>query len=306
MSSVSNATAAFYERSLGQMGALRQSLERLQTQISTGVRIERGSQDPAAASRLRTLARTQRLNEVQEDNADKLARDLTEAGNQVLGIANLLTRARELAIRAANDTTGERGRAAIAEEIALLERELFDRANAATLTGEPLFAGTAAGPAFLRNPDGSVTYAGNGETGLVSVAPGTDMERGLTGAQVFQFAVNGAPTDTFEVLANLAAALQPGQPNAAAAAAAAIEGLDQAIDTNTRNQTVLGTRLAWVEVIQDQQQTRALGVAERQSDLGDTDLGEAIARLQQTLTALEASQASFTRVANLTLFNALR
>ncbi|MEM1197527.1 MAG: flagellar biosynthesis protein FlgL [Pseudomonadota bacterium] len=305
MSFVSNATGAFYERSLTQMSDLRASLERLQTQIATGVRLSRGSDDPAAASRLRTLARTERLSEVQEDNADKLARDLDEAGDEALGVANLLSRARELAIQAANDTTGESGRAAIAEEIALLEEELFDRANAQTLTGEPLFAGTAAGPAFVREPDGSVTYNGNSELAEVPVAPGTELERGVTGAQLFQFELNGTQTSAFAVLSTLSAALQPGVPDPTSAAQAAVDGIDAAIDTTTRNQTILGTRLAWVEVIQDDQVDRALSVAERQSDLGDTDISDAIVRLQQTQVALEASQASFTRVANLTLFNAL-
>ncbi len=306
MSFVSNATGAFYERSLGQLSELRGSLEGLQTQISTGTRISRGSEDPAAASRLRTLARTERLSEVQEDNADKLARDLGEAGDEALGVANLLARARELAILAANDPTGESGRAAIAEELIQLEEELFDRANANTLTGEPLFAGTAGGPAFVRAPDGTVSYNGNTDIASVPVAPGTDLERGITGAQLFEFDVNGAPTSAFEVLANLTAALQPGAPDPAGASRAALDGLDVAIDTTTRNQTVLGTRLAWVEVIQDNQADRALTVAQQQSELGDTDLGDAVARLQQTLAALEASQLSFTRVANLTLFNALR
>jgi len=305
MSFISNSTGAFYERSLAQMGSLRGSLERLQTQISTGQRLTRGSEDPAAASRLRTFARTQRLSEVQADNADKLARDLTEAGDEIAGAANLLSRARELAIRAANDTTGENGRAAIAEELAQLELELFDRANAQTLTGEPLFAGTAAGPAFVRAADGTVSYNGNSDIASVPVAAGTELERGVTGAQVFEFDLNGTPTNAFAVLAGLSAALSGGSPDPVAAAKAAIEGLDAAIDTTTRNQTVLGTRLAWVEVIQDNQADRALTIAEQQSDLGDTDLGEAIARLQQTLTALEASQSSFTRVSNLTLFNAL-
>ena len=305
MTSISNATGAFYDRSLAQMGALRESLEGLQNQIATGTRLTRGSEDPAAASRLRTLARTQRLAEVYDDNADKLARDLDEAGDEVLGVANLLSRARELAIRAANDTTGENGRAAIAEEVAQLELELFDRANAQTLTGEPLFAGTAAGPAFVRASDGTVTYSGNNEVPAISVAPGSDLERGVTGAQIFEFDVGGSPTNAFAVLADLSAALQPGNADPAAAARAAIDGLDAALDSTTRSQTVLGTRLAWVEVIQDNQTQRSLNLAEQQSDLGDTDLGEAIARLQQTLTALEASQSSFTRVANLSLFDAI-
>ena len=306
MSFVSNATGAFYERSLGQLSELRGSLEGLQNQISTGVRISRGSEDPAAASRLRTLARTERLSEVQADNADKLARDLEEASDSVSAVANLLSRARELAILAANDPTGANGRAAIAEELSQLEEELFDRANARTLTGEPQFAGTAAGPAFIRAADGTVSYNGNTDLATVSIAPGTALERGITGDQIFQFDVNGTPSSAFAVLSNLSAALQPGTTDPAAAARAAIDGLDAAIESSTRSQTVIGTRLAWVEVVQDNQTDRALTVAEQQSELGDTDLGEAVARLQQTLAALEASQLSFTRVANLTLFSALR
>lgn len=305
MTFVTVSTGAFYERSLGQMTDLRGSLEELQTQIATGEKLTRGSQDPAAASRLRTLARTQRLNEVQSDNASKLARDLDEAGDEVQGVVNLLSRARELAIRAANDTTGENGRLAIAEELAQLEQELFDRANANTLTGEPLFAGTAPGPAFTRAPDGTVSYTGNSDIAEIPVAPGTDLERGLPGNQIFEFDLNGSPTSAFAVLSTLTAALQPGVVDPASAAQAAIDGLDAALESSTRSQTVLGTRLAWVEVIQDNQAERSITIAGQQSELGDTNLGEAIARLQQVQTALEASQLSFSRLANLSLFDAI-
>ena len=54
---VSNSTGAFFERSLTQMGNLRNSLESLQTQIASGVRIERGSDDPIGAARLRAPMR---------------------------------------------------------------------------------------------------------------------------------------------------------------------------------------------------------------------------------------------------------
>jgi len=42
---------------------------------------------------------------------------------------------------------------------------------------------------------------------------------------------------------------------------------------------------------------------QEQSQLGDVDLAEAITQLQQTLTTLEASQASFARVSSLSLFD---
>jgi flagellar hook-associated protein 3 FlgL len=64
--------------------------------------------------------------------------------------------------------------------------------------------------------------------------------------------------------------------------------------------------MAWVEQVQQQQAERRVALAERRSRVGDTDIAEAIARLQQSLTALEATQAAFARVSELTLFAALR
>ena len=58
-------------------------------------------------------------------------------------------------------------------------------------------------------------------------------------------------------------------------------------------------------MVEQNQIERTVAIAEERSEVGDTDIGEAIARLQQTLTALEATQTTFTRVSSLTLFNAL-
>jgi flagellar hook-associated protein 3 FlgL len=91
-----------------------------------------------------------------------------------------------------------------------------------------------------------------------------------------------------------------------AAANAAIEGIDAALDTANRATTIIGTRMAWTEQVQQQQGERNIALAERRSRLGDTDIADAVARLQQTLTALEASQSAFARVSSLTLFDALR
>jgi flagellar hook-associated protein 3 FlgL len=302
---VTRSTQAFYERSLEQMGGLREQLETQQTRIATGQRLTRGSDDPAAASRLRALLRSERLGEVQAENATKLEQDLTVGADEIGRVAELLTRARELAVQAASDTQGAKARAVIAEEIEQINEELFARANALTLTGEPLFAGTAGGPAYTIAADGTVSYAGNLENGTVPAGPGIEVARGVAGPQVFEFQLNGAPSSAFAVLADLASALRETGGDPAAGARAAIAGLDEALDTATRSQTVLGTRIAWVEVLQQNEADRAIELAEQRSEVGDTDIAEAIARLQQILTALEASQAAFARVSSLTLFNAL-
>ena len=283
---VSNSTGAFYGRSLTQLSNLRSSLEALQTQIASGVRIERGSDDPTGAARLRAITRLQERGSIEAENTARLGQDLTESADAIGSVVEILQRARELAIAAGSDTLGVDGRAAIAEELEQMSEELFARANSRSITGAPLFAGTSGNAAYTRNTAGVVSYNGNGQVGTVSVAPGIDIDRGLTGPAVFEFNLAGAP--------------DPAQ-----AARDAIAGLDSGLDNANRSQTVIGTRLAWVESIQQDQQTRAVNIAEKRSEIGDTDVADTIVRLQQTLTALEASQASFTRVSSLTLFDVI-
>jgi flagellar hook-associated protein 3 FlgL len=306
MGSVTNSPGSFFNRSLAQMAELRSGIERTRSQIATGRRIERGSDDPAAAAQLRAVARRETLATVEGDNAARLGQDLAAGAEEVEAVSALLQRARELAVQAANTPLGPDGRRTIAFELEQLTEELFTRANAVSLTGEPLFAGLSSGAAFTRDAAGNVTYAGTPDSGAVPVAPGTAIERGLPGSEVFEFELNGAPTSAFAVLGGLAAALQGGAADPVAAAGAAIEGIDAALDTTNRAVTILGTRMAWTEQVEAQQADRRVALAERRSRVGDTDIADAILRLQQSLTALEASQSAFARVSSLTLFDALR
>ena len=50
-------TSAFFERSVMDLTALRKQAEETQAEMSTGERLQRSSDDPVAASRLRQLAR---------------------------------------------------------------------------------------------------------------------------------------------------------------------------------------------------------------------------------------------------------
>jgi flagellar hook-associated protein 3 FlgL len=306
MTSITNSAGSFFNRSLSQMADLRSGIERTRAQIATGRRIERGSQDPAAAAQLRSVARREALAKVEGDNAARLGQDLGAASNELEGVTQLLQRARELAMAAANTPAGAQGRQAIAFELEQLREQLFSRANAASLTGEPLFAGQSSGLAFARDAAGVVTYAGTPTSGAVPVASGAAIERGLPGNEVFEFDLNGSPSSAFAVLASLTSALQGGAADPVAAANASIAGIDAALDTVARAQTIFGTRMAWVEQVQEQQGERNLALAERRSRVGDTDVADAVARLQQSLTALEATQAAFARVSSLTLFDALR
>ncbi len=305
MRSVLNSTAAFYQRSLGEMTRLRADSENLQRQISTGERLSRASDDPAAAARLRTLDRTEQIAAVDRENAQLLSNDLQLAANEMELIANDLIRARELAQLAATGTISDEQRTLIAQELDSLSQSILASANATGTRGEPLFAGENSDAAYAVAADGSVVYVGTASSGDLSLGQGQTVPRGLTGPQFLQFDVGAGTTDAFAVLAALSTALQGSAGDPATAANTAIASLENALESLTKGQTINGARLAWVDSIQGRQLVQSETRAAETNDLGGTDLATAITELQLTLTALEATQASFARVSSLSLFDSI-
>lgn len=300
-----NSTSSFFERSLSQMTALRGSAERAQRQISTGQRLERGSDDPLAASRLRMLERDDRLAQVSKENATSASLDLENASATVNEMSLFLIRARELAVQAGNDINNSEGFEAIATELDNIRSSLFDLANYTDGSGNPLFGGRSPAPAFVQDAAGAVTYVGSTAIDSVEIGLGVNVERGVTGPNVVEFDDGGTATNVFAFLGQLAADLRGAASDPAAAARDALAGFESAIETTSRTQTVLGARLAWIDTVQFGAIARDETRAQQQAELGDVDLAEAITQLQQTLTVLEASQASFTRLSSLSLFNQL-
>ncbi len=305
MTILTKGTAAFYDRSSAQMAGLRRESERLQQQIATSERLEVSSDDPVAASRLRNLSRQDRLAAVDGANARRAGNGLRDADAALAGMANDLIRARELAVQAANGTLSPAQRALIGEELSQLHSSLLAGANARGSDGRMLFAGQADGPAYTVDAAGNAAYTGTAGAGEITLGEGISVTRGVTGRQVFGFTDAGAVTDTLSFVKGLADALKGAAADPAAAARAALGGFDGALDSLTRAQTVIGVRAAWVETVQDHQTVTSQSRAEEATDIGGVDLASTITQLQQMLTVLEASQASFVRIGQISLFNTI-
>ena len=110
-------TGAFYERSATQIGALRARAENLQKQIGTGERLEKSSDDPVAAARLRMLDREERISKVDTRNSEAAENNLKFTDQALSQMTVMISRARELALHAANATTSDEQRASIATEL---------------------------------------------------------------------------------------------------------------------------------------------------------------------------------------------
>lgn len=298
-------TGAFFERATRQIGTLRERANKLQDQIGSGERLSRSSDDPVAAARLRTLARRERLAEVDQRNADRAMGDLQLTDKALESLAEITIRARELAMQAANETLGVEQRQMLRAEIDGLRESVLLVANSRNGAGQALFGGQAAGLAY-EDTGAGITYVGTDTAESVGIGDGQSVTRSLTGPEVLTFDFEGTPTDVFAVLATLSAALQDPLADAASAGRLAMAQLDSGLDQVTTAQTIVGARMGWIEIIDERRLASGELVAEERSEIGGADLATTMTRLQEILTVLEASQASFVRLANLSLFNSLR
>ncbi len=297
-------TSAFYERATRQVGTLRAEAEKLQEQMGTGERLSRSSDDPVAAARLRTLARGERLAQIDQRSSDLASTDLKMTDDALGSLATLVIRAKELATKAATETLSAEQRAAIGGEVESLRQAVLQIANSRNSAGHALFGGQAAGAAYQES-GGAVAYVGTAAKDAVDLGDGQSVVPSLTGPEVFTFEAGGVPTDLFAVLGDLATALKGGG-DPTGPTGVALDGLAAGLGQITTAQTVVGARLGWIEVMDERRVANSELVADEQKAIGGADLAVTMTRLQEVTTVLEASQASFVRLAGLSLFDMMR
>jgi len=298
-------TGAFFERATRQIGSLRERANELQNQIGSGERLSRSSDDPVASARLRTLARRERLSEVDQRSSDRAMDDLQLTDKALGSLADLTLRAKELAMQAGNGSLGAEQRQLLRAEIDGLRESVLLVANSRNGAGQALFGGEAAGLAYEDSGSG-VAYVGTATAESVGIGDGQTVTRALTGPEVFGFESDGATTDLFAVLGTLSLALQDPLADHAAAGQQAMRGIDAGLEKVTTAQTIVGSRMGWIETIDERRQMTGELVADERAAIGGADLATTMTRLQEVLTVLEASQASFVRLAGLSLFDQLR
>ncbi|MBV1916952.1 MAG: flagellar biosynthesis protein FlgL [Sphingomonadaceae bacterium] len=306
MTITNNSTSAFYGRSMQDIGTLRKQAERLQEQVGSSERLSRSSDDPVAASRLRGLMRAEDMSEINLDNANRAESDLTLADAALSSFADYVIRARQLAVQAGNDTLTDAQRAGIGIEMSQIHGNLVSLANSRDSAGHSLFGGETAGDAYTLDGGGNAVYLGTALPGELALGEGQNVTRGLTGPQFLNYNVGGTPVDLLAEIKALGESLQGAVPDPAAAARDALPNLTAGIDSITTGQTVVGSRLAWIDLTVEQQIELGELRSNEVIDIGATDIASTIAQLQQLMVVLEASQASFVRLSGLSLFEMLR
>ena len=280
---------------------LQRDISRLREQISSGKRINRPSDDPssfATAERMKTLGN--QLARREESIAS--ARTFVDRTQQELdGLADLFTKAREDGVRAADDTRSADDRAAIANELRSIKGEVVDRMNS-TQDGEYIFAGNRTDTQPF-GADGSANDAApiNGSLDALDgdrtrpIGKNQDLTVNVDGKALAQYDTDGGDPKTITgALDNLIKAVDPADnsppsgppdPDISTALGEVEDALDHVISKGSEAGAI-GRRLS---TAQEQVEAASLEANERRSDAEDTDLATAISELQQRQTQLQAA-----------------
>lgn len=295
------ATSQLYDRPLSMMTRLTAQADAAQTSISTQKKYTSPSDNAGAYLQLQGLKRAGADDGAYAANV-KLAQGLLEHTDSILEqIETQLQRAQELTTQAATGTLTDANRAAIATELDSIRDELFALANTKDVRGTPLFGGATGDAAYTRGADGTVSFAGTGQPSPIPVGEGDTVQASVPGPQLFGSGAN----DMFAMIGNLSAALKAGG-DISAATGSALTAVKTRLDDVATGRASAGARAARLDLDIDRLADTAITREAARAGIEDTDIASAVTELQKTLTVLQATQASFTKLTALSLFDYLR
>jgi flagellar hook-associated protein 3 FlgL len=302
-------TSQFYATGASQLGKLSAQADTLNTQIATGKKITAPSQDVVAYNRLSAIKQANADNTAYTSNISLAKSLLQQSDTTLTAVTSQLQRAAELTTQAANGTLNDANRKAIATELQSIRDDLVNLAGTTDARGQPLFAAATGKGAVTQAADGTVTFDGTGEVPAIPVGDGTDVRATDSAQRVFGGISDGkgGTTDIFAVLSTYISALNAGgTATASAASGTAATAIQSALNQVSDVQGSVGARAARLDIVSSQA-TDAAGAREvDRTALEDTDISTAIVDLQKTMTILQATQASFTKLGQLSLFDYLK
>lgn len=300
-----------YETAISQLQKRQAALTDAQERLTSGKRVMRASDDPAAAAVAeRALAAQQRSDaQLRALGASRNAMQLSEAA---LGDAGeLIAQARELLVAAGNGSYTDRDRASLAEAIRGLRNDLLSVANRQDGAGRYLFGGQGANSAPLVDGPGGVGYTGT--EGQLVAAGGTATPLSIDGRSAWlqgeDPASPGTPVSLFDAMDRVVAELStPGRPasDIAATVSRGLGEFDIAADQLASWRSRAGEALNRIEGLEQRVRQARLDAQTERSEAEDLDLLAAISDFQNRQTGYDAALKTYSIVQRLSLFEYIR
>ena len=199
-------TTQIYGQGLKAFGEQQAKLAKLQQQISTGQRLTKPSDDPAASARVLELEQIVAINEQYQSNISQAKHRLELQDTTLSSVENLMQRIRELVIRGNSASMSAESRSAIADEIDERYKELISLSNSTDENGDYLFAGFQnQSEPFTELTTGSITEVQfNGDQGhrFFKISQSRQVDASINGAEVFMQVSSNRALNEFSAAGN--------------------------------------------------------------------------------------------------------
>lgn len=284
------------ERALFNLQRSARRLGALQEQLSTGLKINRPSDDPVGVAR--ALQLRARLAELQRQvqSGDLAQAWLNQTDSALAELTSLLQRAQQLAIQAANGTLTPADRQVIAAELDKLLEHIATVGNS-KLGQSYLFAGFKTDRApfvFIPGPPPTLTYIGDGGVIRREIAPGETIQINLPGTLFL---------DVFTTLRALRDDLLA--PGSTGPAPGRLDEIAARLDAVQQARTTIGTQDHRVDLTRERLLSQEIVLTSLRSQVEDTDAAEVTTHLAAQETVYRAALEVTARASQRTLFDFL-
>ena len=290
-------TAQYYKTNADQLQARQNKVAEVQAKLGSGKQLLHPSENPSKADLISRLESGKERQAVYSKNVDAAQTRLTSEEAVLTSMTQIMQRVTELTIQGGNDTLAAEDRAVIAAEVKALRDELLNLANTQDINGNYIFSGNKVqAPAFVENSSGVVTYNGDYGRLQINVSDVRRLSINTIGPELFS-------TADFAALDDLVTKLNGDNGSGIRASISKVEAISNKL---TVSYGTMASRVAAIESQRTIIEDTELRIDELLLREDDLDYAAAVTELTQESVALQALQASFAKLSQLSLFNFIR
>ena len=296
-----------YQSTLNRSLTLNQEkITRLTQQMASGNKIELPSDDPVTSVRLSRLHREETIIGQYRDNIGAVKIRLQKNETYLSSMVTDMQEGRDLLVWASDGGNASADLGAMVNSLTALRDSLFFSANVKDQEGRYIFSGTLTNnPALSYNPAAAVgarySYTGNNGQQMVTVG------NGIT--QAANVDVQGMETLLNQMDTTIATLQVPGvnvnNPAVQAVLTANLDGMDTAMGLVSTKIATFGGAQNILSTLDSNHGNVSLSNSMAITDLGQLDYSVAATELSGYNMALQSTYKAYSKVANLSLFDAL-
>jgi flagellar hook-associated protein 3 FlgL len=275
-------------------------LGKVMQQMATGDRLTKLSDDPMASIQLLNLDREGSAISQYQNNIANVKTTLSSQEVHLDSVNESLKSMRDLVLWGANGTLTDEDRKGMISELESMRDAIQSSFNAKDEEGHYLFSGTKTDTPAISAAGGNYSLDGNNDKRIVTVAKGVTMESNITAQELMDL---GGGDNVLSQIDRLIVEFKNPSPNFQTEVEASLNAIDDTMSNVLGAMTEIGGRHNNLDLMDGAHSENKLFVDKITSDVSALDYGEASVRLSNYMAALQATQASYVKINDLSLFD---